>query len=217
MAGTVVFAAFVVSCLVWGPLGIVAYVGGLFNSPSILGLTVPLFLLILVAAGGLLILCLDAVLPWRKGSRRFRLPSVTILCGALVAPFGLTLVGVVPSPFEMFVRGFARYAGKRVDVTAIQNWRSTLDPKQYMDEQGGVVERPLAPSEQPPDIARLHPKTARFASDENGRMIVQLLWGGGFIGHWGIEFGDEGWRTPPDSQTHGYRPLAPGVRVWYED
>ncbi len=176
--GMVLFLAFVASCFAWGPLGIVAYVGGLFNSLSVLALVSPLFLLILVAAGGgLLVLVVDMALPRPGGlKRRIRHPLLTTVCAAVVLSFGLGLAGIVPSCFDMFVRGFARYAEKRADVPAIQDWLSALDPNEYVGTSVGSGGIPISPTEYPRSIVRLRPLRrphgVRVSRDDTGKLMV---------------------------------------------
>jgi hypothetical protein len=107
------------SWFVWGPLGIVFYLGGLFNWVSVFVMVLPLFLLILLAA-----------------------------------------------------------------------------------------------------ITRLSPKTSspgvRVRADDRGRLIVRLPWGGGFIGHWGIEIGDATMEKPSSDGYYECRRFAPGAYVWHD-
>ncbi len=221
VAGGVLLTALVVSCFVWGPFGIIFYVGGLFNSASIFALTLPLALVILLAAAWLLVLVIDAASRWRRlsGHARLRRLLPAAVCCALVTSFTLGFVGVVPPPFDVYMKGFARYARSRTDVPAIQNWLGTLDPNEYVGamDPGGI---PVAPEEHPPAITRLkamrRPHGVRVGRDDTGALMVRLTWGGGMIGHWGILVGAERMESPPALEMTVYQSLAPGAWVWYD-
>ncbi len=241
IARMVLFAALLVSWLVWGPLGIVAYIGGLFNSLGAFIVMLILGVLIPVAAACLLVLGVFTALWWRRltnREKRLRLILIAISAG-FVTSFVLGLIGAAPSPFDMYVKGFARYAKSQADVEAIQNWLATLDPNEYLKKSGGdSTGIPVPPPEQPSAIARLHPSDGpygvRVLPDDAGRLMVRLSWGGGLIGHWGIVVGHRETKVPPtqkpgskrrqvNSRTKGldeygeYRkPLAPGAYVWAE-
>lgn len=218
VAGVVLFAAVVVSWFVWGPVGIIAYVGGLFNSVDAFIVMFMLGALIAVAAVYLPALTVFTALRWRRltgRERRLRL-FVVAVCAALVASFALVFTGATPAPFDMFLRGFARYAKVRADIPAIQSWLGTLDPGEYSDGRGYMTEKQFVGSEQPPCVARLHPKLAKVEPNDKGRLILRMTWGGGFAGHWGIEVGDKTMEPPADSEAIGYQPLAPGAWIWSE-
>jgi hypothetical protein len=194
-------------------------VGGLFNSLLLFVLGPFLFLLVFLAIIFLPVLAIRTAVRWRSLQGRKRTVSC-LLVGALAAfagSFALGFAGVGPSPFDMFVRGFATRVKACADIPAIQDWLATLDPKEYTDQYGGVTEKRFARSEQPACFVRLHSQMAQVQPDASGRLFLRLLWGGGFIGHWGIEIGDKSMKPPPDSESIGYRPLAPGAWVWYEN
>ncbi|RPJ18909.1 MAG: hypothetical protein EHM35_21340 [Planctomycetaceae bacterium] len=219
VAGGVLLIAFVVSWFVWGPLALIFYVGGLFNSLWLFMLSPCLFLLIPLTVIFLPVLARRTVVRWRKLSGRERVLSslLMVLLAAFVASFGLGFAGVTPSPFDMFLRGFTRYVESRTDVSAIQAWLGMLDPNEYTDKYGARTERHFTGSEQPPCVARLHAGGARVQPDDKGRLMLRTIWGGGLIGHWGIEVGGKSMEPPPDSEVIGYQPLAPGAWIWYEN
>lgn len=221
IVGGVLLAAFVASWFVWGPLGLICYVGGLFNADLVFLLTLPFVLLIPLGLIFLPVLAGYTVTRWRRLSDRGKVLSFlfTVALLANATSLGLEFAGVGSSPFDMFVRGFARYAKSRADVPAIQSWLGTLDPNEYIDtnaDYGGGM--PLPATMYPPAIAHLNPRRhhvgVQVARDDQGKLRVRLLWGGGLIGHWGIEVGDENVQPPPDSETVRHRPLAPGAWVW---
>lgn len=223
IVGVVLFSAFMTSWFVWGPFGLICYAGGLFNSLLVFAF-VPLFGLLLIGVTVILlpIMAVHLIVRWRLLPIRAKLLEcyLMLVMAALVMSFGLGFTGIQPSPIEMFARGFSRYAASHAEVPAIQNWLSTLNPKEYVDldiDHGGM---PFPPAEQPPAIRKLNPERypvgVRVGRDDMGKLVVRLTWGGGFIGHWGIEVGDRGMESPPAPGTVGYRPLAPGAWVWYE-
>ena len=217
VVGMILFSAFVASWFIWGPLGLICYMCGLFNSLMAFAFIPLLFGLLLLGAVAVLpVEVIGAILRWHRLSASDRLTKCCFMgiLAALVTSFALGFAGMQPLPIAMFGRGFARYAAVRVDVPAIRTWLSTLDPNEYVN--GGV---PLPPEKQPPAITRLSPKRyplgVQVSRDDTGRLMVRLLWGGGMIGHWGIEVGDESMKPPPASETDGYRVLGPGAWVWY--
>lgn len=217
IAGMVLLDILGVAWLVWGPFGIMCYVGGLFNWMGVFMLLFLMMLPALVFAAAFPVLVVYAAVTWRRRTTdaRRRIAFWVVLTGGFVVPFILGIVGLTPSPFDMFVRGFARYAGCRVDVGAIQSWLGTLDPNDYRDSDGVWIEGRLADSEQPQVIANLHPKWAQPMFDQRGRLAVRLLWGSGFIGHWGIVVGPSDMPEPPfDPSREQRRPLAAGAYVW---
>ncbi len=219
IAGMVLLGIFAVSWLVWGPFGIMCYAGGLFNC---MGVFIVLFLMMLPAlvfAAAFPVLVVRAAVTWRRRTLadRRRITVWVVLTGGFVMPYILGIVGLGVSPFDMFVRGFARYAGLRVDVGAIQGWLGTLDPNDHRDSEGAWIEGQLADSEQPQVIANLRPKWTQPMLDERGRPAVRLLWGSGMIGSWGIVVGPRDMTEPPCDPSREQRsPLAAGAYVWHE-
>ena len=220
IVGGILLAAFVASWFVWGPLGLIYYVGGLFNSLSVFLLTLPFILLIPLGIIFLPVLAGYTVTRWRRLSDRGKVFSsfLTVALLANATSLGLGFAGVGSSPFDMFVRGFTRYAKSRTDVAAIRTWLGTLDPNEYTVEEVGSDGMPLPATMYPPAIAQLKPRQHHVGvlvgQDDTGKLRVRLTWGGGFIGHWGIEVGDKSMQPPPDSETVRHRPLAPGAWVW---
>lgn len=211
--------------LIWGPVGPVLYVGGLFNSTSVwLFVSLAVLLLVLpaiVSVPVLPVLLAYTLITWRRQSPRARLSLLlgTAAIGGLVVPIIVGFTGLTASPFDMYVWGFARHVKMHTDIVAIQNWLDTLNPKEFTDSYGSV-EKCFAIAEQPLCIARLHPKSATVQPDDSGHLAIKLLWGGGFIGHWGIVVGRKDMPLPPsDISKSGvqYFPLAPGAYIWSGD
>ena len=185
VAGTGLLAVGGAFWVAYGPVGLICYVGGLFNCMGVFLVVMLLALPTLVAAPFFLFEAIYAAVIWRRAtlSRQRALILRIVLAGGLGCPFMLGLIGLSPTPFDIYVRGFARYAQRRVDVGAIREWLVTLDPNDYRDSGGIWIERQLMEPEQPAVIACLHPKWAQPMFDEKGRLAVRLLWGGGLIGH----------------------------------
>jgi hypothetical protein len=218
--GVVLFAAFVASCFVWGPFGFIFYAGGLLNCMEVFLVAYLVFVSILVAAVCLPVVGTSTIWRWRRLTSRQRLLRIgaVVASGALVGSFCMAFVGLTPAPYDMFVRGFAVYVESRADVGAIRDWLGTLDPNDYRDEYGGPTDIAIPPVKLPSSIARLNPQKAWALPDDAGHLKARLFWGGGFIGHWGVEIGDVTMNMPLIDSTGylRYRPLAPGVYVWYE-
>jgi hypothetical protein len=197
--------------LVWGPFGIVCYVGGLFNSMPAFMLVSLAMLPALVFAGAFPVLIVRAVVTWRRSTLVW-----LVLTGGFFCPYAWGFAGWTVSPFDMFVRGFRRYAERRVDVEAIRDWLDAYEAD-GRDGEHDSVDRQLAKSEQPACIAKLAPKFATVLSERGERSKVRLLWGGGFIGHWGVMVGPIDMPTPPSDTSKGREqryPLSPGAYVW---
>jgi hypothetical protein len=218
----VLLCALAVPWFVYGPFGIVSYVGGMFNCVQVFLVIMLLGLPALVAAPFFLFEVVYAPVIWRRATpaRRRGLILRIVLAGGLGCPFMLGLIGLTPTPFDIFARGFVRYVDRRADIEAIRSWAATLDPNEHPGSQVGRLAGQLKESEQPPAVARLHPKWVLAESDEKGRRAVRLLWGSGMIGSLSLVVGREDMPTPPsDASRPGERryPLAPGAYISSSD
>lgn len=195
------------------------YAGGLFN-----WMRVFLFVFLAMPPGLLLavvvlpVLVTRAVTTWGRRTRegRRRILVWLVLTGGLVCPYVLGLAGLTSSPFDMYVRGFRRYAVRRVNVAAIQSWLAMLDPNDPV-RRNGAVDTQLAEVELPPCIAELAPTHVIVESGGVGHPTVRFFWGSGVLGSWGLEVGPRDMPTPPsDSRRSGEQryPLSPGAYVW---
>ena len=205
--------------LIWGPLGPICYVGGLFNSMVLWVLMLYLSLLMLPAIVLFLVLVVYAPVTWhRQSSPAKRSLILWILgIGGLVGPTVVGFMGLTTSPFDLYVRGFAKYVEHRADLGAIRAWLNKQDPKMLIDKYGVMMQKDLTGPEQPPAIADLHPKRAAIWLDNEERLTVRLLWGGGLTGHWGIVVGPADMPTPPSDASKSAvqcLPLAPGAYIW---
>jgi hypothetical protein len=220
MFATALLAILGVLWFVWGPIGPIFYLGGLFNSMSFYALLLAAFLLLVLFASVFArALLAYAFAPWCRPSRHRKTILPLVVIAGLVGPPLVGLIGLTPSPFDMFVRGFARYAQRRVDIEAVRSWLDSLNPKDYIDEYG-TAEKRFFGSEQPACIATLHPKWATVRRDESKHLTVQLLWGEGPIGHWGVLVGPRDMPTTPLNPSAFPKPrfpLAPGAYIWSSD
>jgi hypothetical protein len=209
--------------LVWGPLVPVLYVGGLFNSMGVWFLaSLTMWLLMLPAMVLLPVLAIYTPLTWRRQTACARRSLILwmVATGGLVVPTVVGFTGLTASPFDLYVRGFARYVKMHADIVAIQSWLDTLNRNEYILGEHAIAEKQFVGSEQPPCIAHLHPKWATVRPDDNGHLTVKLLWGGGLIGHWGIVVGRKDMPIPPSDTSKSPlqgEPLAPGAYIWSSD
>jgi len=213
------FAVCAIPWLIYGPFGIVCYVGGLFN-----WMRVFLFVFLAMPPGLLLavvvfpVLVTRAVTTWGRRTREGRRGILVwlVLTGSFVCPYVIGLAGLTVSPFDMYVRGFRRYAAQRVNVAAIQSWLAALDPNDRI-RRNGIVDTQLAVPEQPSCIAQLAPRHVIVESDGSGHPTVRFFWGSGVLGSWGLEVGPRDMPTPPSDTSKGREqryPLSPGAYVW---
>jgi hypothetical protein len=221
--GMLLLSALVASWFVWGPLGIVFYVDGLFNSDWVFILGPFLFLLIPAAAIFLPFQMVRLFRRWRQLTleRKWRHVILVALLAGFVGSAVLSYAQVlpIPAPNDMFARGFARHVQSQTSIEAIQDWLAGLDPKICVNEGGYVQDRRLDASELPACVLRLHPGPATILP-VGDRLMVRLTWGGGLMGHRGLVVGNRDMpMPPPDSSDAGeYRvPLAPGAYFWSGD
>jgi len=206
--------------LFFGPFGLVSYAGGLFNSTATWMLLASLMIwLVPVAFIALAVSITQAVRTWHGLSPPGRRRSVfmVVVWGGLIVPTVLGFAGFRSSPFDMYVRGFTRYVHKEADVEAIRSWLNALDPSDYTDNDGTIIEKLFTRAELPPCVAHLRPKWATIRPDDAWRLTVQVLWGGGMIGHWGIVVGPKDMPMPPSDPHDLQLPLAPGSYIWSGD
>lgn len=205
--------------LVWGPLGIIFYVGGLFNSMLVFVVMFLSAFLILTAIAAFPVLIVYAAVTWRRTrhGRRALILWIT-LTGGFVVPLIFGLAGLTSSPKDMFIRGFSGYVQRRVDVPAVQEWLATLKPNPL---QPGQVHPDICVEESdlPASIACLRAWGWRVEFDDADRPRIRLMWGSGMTGSWGLVVGHRQMATPASNfSRHGEvrRTIAPGTYVWYD-
>jgi len=225
-----VVVAVMVSWFVWGPFGLLFYMGGLLNSVQALVLSIVLSSMVSVIVICALVLTAHTVLrwsrldAWRKECRIF----AAIVLLAWPISYGLESAGIVvtPVPFDLFVRGLTRYIDRRADIGAIQNWLGTLDPNDCEDRRvevgaapkGSIPDSP-ASVPAPPSLARLGWRYNKMLTrDDKGRPMIRItLGGGGLIGCWGLEVGLPDMPMPVSDSRLLYYPFAPGAYIWSGD
>jgi len=209
--------------LMLDPFGLLYYVSGLLNVPLFAGLYMSILLVPLVPVCLLwLLVRMVRVWPRRVYPRRRVLGLWLLVVLAFAICFGLPFSGLSPARGPLFLRGFRQHMRARADVSAIQAWLRTLDSGNAESQLGPVTREPVAEPERLPAIARLNPKDLAVSVDEAGRPMVQLFWGSGIIGSWGLVVGDERMAVEEssleitESSAGACRlPLAPGAYVWY--
>lgn len=214
-----VMAVVLVSVLVLGPFGLLGYLCGLLST-TLTGLLVFTGFVPLVLLGAFIrsVLVVDKHLKRCGNGRHFAIFWIALIV-IPVSSFALAFGGVLPVVHSPFTHGFAGQMRTRTDVEAIRSWLGTLDPNDYLGPQRDPGGTPVLRSDRPRAIARLRPRYVRIQPDENGRPLVRLAWGGGFIGHYGLVVSDAALPTPPsDFSVYGeYRlPLKPGFYAWRE-
>lgn len=224
IVGTGTFGLLVVSCLVGGPLGIIFYIGGLFNSVLVFVAMGLLGLPILTAMAAFPVLVLYAAFTWwrRTHHGRRRLLLWIMLTGSFAIPFVSAGTGWTPSPMGMFVQGLPRYLERRVDIGAVQMWLSTLDPNDCQNQRLGekialTSNFPDPPKyvPVPPALAGLSNQGILLSKDAESRPMIRIfLGGGGFIKSWGLEVGYPDMPMPPSGDYFQYCPLAAGTYFW---
>jgi hypothetical protein len=156
---------------------------------------------------------------WRKHTAKKKLfivaeivpPSAFI--ALLVASFFMAVEGMAffKDPLMFGLRDRVR---SKTDIPAVRDWLKTLSKEDY-NHYGGRV----APNGCPKSLKVLNPNRPHVSTDENGNPKVRLMWGSGFLGHWGVVIGMEDMKFPPSrfSQYREYRlPVEPGVYLWRE-
>ncbi len=125
--------------------------------------------------------------------------------------------------------GFREYVQNNVDIPAIRNWLSTLDPNActgepiYLRDTTSAASTPL-----PGIVTSLKPDNVTLRLDERHCPMVRMAWCG-FDAAWGVTVGDKEMPTPATLprrkvkvggsmvyENGVYRlPVEPGVHVWH--
>ena len=167
-----------IAWFVWGVLGVIFYVDGLFNSAFVFGIG-PVLLPAVFVVGILLSrrLVLRLLLRFGYDTRWIRRVVLAILIVSVIAAtVGLARVGLLPAPFSLFARGLARYVDRRADIPAVQDWLGTLDPDDCQDQRLGEK---IAPSRTLPDPPKYVPVPVALAGMKghhtNGTAVVSFV------------------------------------------
>lgn len=189
----------------------------------------------------LFLLPVQIVLGWPKHvkSRRKLVVLYLLVSLGLVVWIALPFTGLWPPGYEMFTDGFGHYLRAEMDLAAVRDWLSSLDPRTYDGQHFDLSVRSGLGTSWPDRIAwpaaitRFDPHYVQFNKTEAGRLKIRLTWGGA-LGHWGVEIGPQDMEIPPSQErqrekvgppgheswfdgTGEYRlPLAPGAYVWHE-
>lgn len=213
------------------PLGVINYASGLIN---IKVLAFAVFVFATLIPFGLL--CLAALFVrmlviWPKHISKWSRLALwwMAVISTFAACFVLPFTGLTPRPWVMYTRGFRRNMQARVDVPAIQQWLDTMDPNNL--ETLDLDEKPGGESEPDSVIAGLRPMMSQVALDDAGQPTLELGWGSGVLGTWGLMVGHRDMAIPQtrprtkEVLSNGqvfynegqYRlPLAPGAYVWHD-
>jgi hypothetical protein len=217
-----------------GPL--THYITGWVNSLYLAGTLLIIFTMsaipVLICSVWLLV---RMFVTWPK---RVRTPGV-VTAGWLGVLLAFAMFFVLPYPGTLRAWGLKRYMHSAADIPAIRTWLATIDPNQLREPQpnGRFAAHPLSDGLPtgvtfPESVSRLRPRYTTLYLDRAGRPTVDLWWGTGVIGSWGLTVGSGDFEVPGAQSTHSqgysddatggmlalsgnYRlPLAPGAYVW---
>lgn len=201
--------------------GVLSYLGGLINVPFALIALLMSVMLVPAVPLCLVVLLVRMLFVWPRHIRgRGRLLAAWgMVGGVFLLAFVLPFILASWSPREAFMAGFRRHVLRRVDVPAVQNWLSTLEPSGPRPPDQGNAEIPVDESDIPKSIAQLRAWGTEVRLDDMGRPMIWLMWGSGVMGGWGLVVGDRDMETPPsDFSQYGEvrTTIAPGAYTWYE-
>ena len=203
------------------------YLGGLRNEMALpFGATMCLTWLLPLAAIAYLAVVIRASWCWSRYITNRRKLAVLQLA-AIVLPLvygSLWLTKIGPPGYKAHLWGFGKFAASHVDDTAIRTWLGTLDRERWNGVQIDVAGERGFDGEPvtlafPPCIENLRPRYAVFWKVEGHDLAVNLAWGSGFVGTWGLVIGPDGVGAPPFALSGGADyaySVKPGVRVWAE-
>lgn len=114
---------------------------------------------------------------------------------------------------KFFMRGFRDRIRSKADIEAIRDWLKMLSKDDYNSSHYN----PIPPSKQPKSLKALKPVRVGLLADKNGNPKVSLMWGSGFMGHWGVDIGMADMEIPKadiSEWAYYWLLLEPGVYVW---
>lgn len=176
--GMALLCGIAIGLFIWGVLGEIFYVDGLFN--SMIAFALGPVLLPGVFVGGFLLPIWLVLRDLRRcgiDTRGIRRGVIVLMIGSgLASWFGLGLTRLVPDPLSMFARGVTRYVKHRADIVAAQDWLSTLDPNDCQGQRlgrevpfGADVRNPAKCVPVPPSLAGLAHHSIALSKDNDGR------------------------------------------------
>lgn len=202
------------------------YLGGLRNDMALpFGATLWLAWLLPLAAIAYLVAAIRASWYWsRHITNRRRLAVLPLAAIVLPLVYGSLWLTIGPPGCKAYLWGFGKFAASQVDDTAIRTWLSTLDREKWNGVQIDIAKERDCDGEPvtlalPPGIESLRPRYVMFWEVEGYDLAVNLEWGSGFVGTWGLVVGPEGVGAPPFELSGGTDcayTVKPGVRVWAE-
>jgi len=211
------------------PSGLIRYVCGLLNQKQVLfAMTFGCVFLMLPVGLCFVLLVLRVMGSWpehmRKGLRLSSLQVFFIL--GLILYLLSPLIPMRPSGASTYFRGFAKYVESNADIVAIRSWLGTLDPNDCVvyhisnPHEGTKSSNPkyLEQAEWPEPIARVKPRHVVLSLYDKSHPKVQLNWGSGLLGSWGLVIGPDSMPTPEsDISRYGeYRQeIHNGAYIWY--
>ena len=203
------------------PLGRLFYLCGRFSPHAV---TLSHVLTLYPVIGVFVIYCFVAGIVelragWKKHSSEKKLISVAKIGipSVFMALFFASLFTSIEGAFffaKPFMFGLRDRIRAKADFQATRAWLKTHRGQDHADHYDRLSRR-----EWPKSLEVFKPGVILLSADESGNPKVRLMWGSGFMGHWGVEIGMEDMRIPPSdfSQFGEYRlPLEPGVYVWHE-
>jgi hypothetical protein len=214
--GAGLLGAIVLSAVVCGPWGLLAYAAGLLKSFLLL-----LLLLLLGLAGWLTLLLVACIRCVRSLRARCKITAAfwSVIAFGVVLVFALQIMRMEAVPTRYFAEGFLRRMEIRTNMDAVQSWVASLSPGDCRDDRPGRAKagRHLGEEEQPQVLNRQNGRV-NLELDAQGRPRVRLSWYEGKGGTWGLVIGSKDMKTPPsDLNMYGESrtELRPGIYFWY--
>ena len=216
-AGPWLLGVVVLSGIVLGPWGLLAYVAGFLESATLM----MLFMLAgLVSWAALLCLaCAQSVRSLRARHQTAAVFWSSVGFGVVLA-IALYMMGKTPVAIAWFAHGVLRRLEIRTDIDAVQAWVESLNPSDCRgDPHSGGRGRHLREGEQP-QVLKQQNGMVDLELDAGGKPRVRLSWDESKAGMWGLVIGHRDTKTPPsDPNMYGEKrsELRPGIYFWYEE
>ncbi len=117
---------------------------------------------------------------------------------------------------KFFMRGFRERVRSKADIESIRDWLEMLSKDDYNSSHYN----PIPPSKHPKLLKVLKPVRVGLLADKNSNPKVRLMWGSGFMGHWGVDIGMADMEIPKadvSEWTYCWLLVEPGVYIWESD